>query len=403
MMLDGSDFKMSDSPIGSRMAGWRSRRGLSRADLANRCGLTVGHVADLESGRDWVDRRGVLVRAAAVLRVGLGDLTGQPYPPVDERGASVAGFPFRVRRVLGQLAWGPEKISHVRVDDLAVQTDRAAEAARAGNEFVLAGMLPFLIAASGAAVAGVSPGERGRAEQLHHEGLLLATGLLRRLGYWDLAWVALRRAKQVAGTGVFTVFEEARLLLDCGRVEEALTVLSRSGAPSGQLGPRGEIPQLGVDPEETEAERSALDALIHAVAGRHMAAARLLDEADSKVRGGAGPAVLDSARLMVVVESGALEQVAGLPQTGDRPLLPAAFRVPWMVASASVLARRGDVRAAVALLVDADRAAPLLVRLDPFARELLAVLPSRAIDRDLQGALRTLAAGAGLTGVGTSR
>lgn len=402
MMLGGSDFEASGSPIGPRMAGWRSRRGLGRADLADRCGLTAEHLADLESGRDWVDRRGLLGKAAAILRVGPGDLTGQPYPPVGEQQAVVAGFPFRVRRVLGQLTWRPEKTSPATVDDLAIRTEGAVDAAGAGNEFVLAEMVPGLIAASGAVIAGASPGERGRAERLQHEGLLLATGLLRRLGYRDLAWVALRRARQASRTGVSAVIEEARLWLDCGRAEEALVSMDRSGTAPGRFGVRGGVLQQDFDSEETDAELSALAALAHAVVGRPEAATRLLDEAESRVRGRDALAVLSSARIMVAVESGALDQVAGLLQTMDPSPLPAASRVSWMVASAGALARRGEVRAAVALLAEADRAAPLLVHLDPFARDLLAVLPSRTVDRDLRDTLRTLAARAGLTGVGTS-
>ena len=58
--------------------------------------------------------------------------------------------------------------------------------------------------------------------------------------------------------------------------------------------------------------------------------------------------------------------------------------------------RRGDILAAAGLLEDAEHSAPLRIRLDPYARELLAVLPHRTTDAAVAGRLREAAARAGL-------
>lgn len=83
------DETPAGGPIGARLAAWRRRRGLTRDDLSSSTGLGFGYLAGLETGGEWMDRRGRLTALATALRLDVADLTGQPYPP---RGRSMRRF-----------------------------------------------------------------------------------------------------------------------------------------------------------------------------------------------------------------------------------------------------------------------------------------------------------------------
>ena len=221
-MVGGSDIEMPGRPIGVRLAVWRARRGLGVAEVAGRCGLSVEQLVDLESGRDWVERRGLLDRAADVLQVDPGELTGQPYPPADELQAAVTGFAYRIRRVLGHVTAHKEDTFPASVDELAIRMAQASAADAAGDEVALATVLPELITRAEAGTADGQPVEGGGAQHLRAQGLLLGAGVLRRLGYRDLAWVLMHRAERQVGARMGIAVEQVRLLLACGRPEEAL-------------------------------------------------------------------------------------------------------------------------------------------------------------------------------------
>lgn len=396
-MLGGSDIEMAGQPIGVRLAEWRARRGLGVAEVADRCGLSVDRMVDLESGRDWVDRRGLLAKAADVLRIDPANLTGQPYPPADERQAAVAGVAFRVRRILGQVTPQPASAFPVTVDDLAVRVTRAAGMAASCDEFALALALPDLIARGEATVTAAfpeaPPGDRGRAERLRDEGLLLGAGLLRRLGHRDLAWVLLRRAKREPGPGLTVVVEEVRLLLACGRPEAALAHAARPIEVPGRHGPRPDT-EHHLDVEQ---DLAVLVAFAHAMADRPETATRVLDATEYRATTPAARAALAAARTVTAVESGEVDEVPDLLHAVDQAALPPATRADLLVAVAGAAARRGEVWEAAARLTEADELTPLRVRLDPFARDLLTVLPSCTDDRDTARTLQALATRAGLT------
>jgi hypothetical protein len=67
-----------------------------------------------------------------------------------------------------------------------------------------------------------------------------------------------------------------------------------------------------------------------------------------------------------------------------------------LVAAASANMRLGHECMAAELLVQAEALAPLRVRLDPFARELLSVLPTRIDDHNAAEQVRRIGARAGL-------
>lgn len=94
------DETAGGGPIGARLAAWRRHRELTGGDLASRTGLGLDYLAGLETGREWVDRRGPLAALTAALRLDVADLTGQPYPPRGEEHAAVRAVAFHLRRRL---------------------------------------------------------------------------------------------------------------------------------------------------------------------------------------------------------------------------------------------------------------------------------------------------------------
>jgi transcriptional regulator with XRE-family HTH domain len=390
-MLGGSNSETSGRPIGVRLAGWRARRGLDVAEVAVRCGLSVGQLVDLESGRDWVDRRGLLGRAADALRADPGELTGQPYSPVDDLQATVTGFAYRIRRLLGQVTADPEDTFPASVDELAIRMARASAADADGDEVALVTALPELITRAEAAVTDGPPGDRDRARRLRVQGLLLGAGVSRRLGHRDLAWMLVHGAERQVGARRGIVVEQVRLLLACGRPEEAVAWAAHPIEAAGQ----GRVPEED-DGLDDAAELAALVAIAHAMAGRPGTAERTLAEAERRARSGIGLAAVAAARIVTAVESGVVEEVPGLLDAVDLAALTPAARADLLVTAAGAAARRGEAGEAAAGLAEADRLAPLRVRLDPFARDLLAVLPARTDDPDVARTLGALADRAGL-------
>ncbi|MEU9210641.1 helix-turn-helix domain-containing protein [Streptomyces sp. NPDC048415] len=94
------DETAAGGPIGARLAAWRRQRELTRDDLASRTGLGLDYLAELETGGEWVDRRGRLAVLANALRLDVADLTGQPYPPHGQEHAAVRAVAFHLRRSL---------------------------------------------------------------------------------------------------------------------------------------------------------------------------------------------------------------------------------------------------------------------------------------------------------------
>ncbi|WP_329528488.1 helix-turn-helix domain-containing protein [Streptomyces sp. NBC_01462] len=151
------DETPAGGPIGARLAAWRRRRGLTRDDLSSSTGLGFGYLAGLETGGEWMDRRGRLTALATALRLDVADLTGQPYPPRGEEHAAVRAVAFHLRR---RLVRRQVDTAHgLLLEDLAERTRAAARADVAGDEHHLAIALPELIeAADCATAAGERPG-----------------------------------------------------------------------------------------------------------------------------------------------------------------------------------------------------------------------------------------------------
>ncbi|WUV79739.1 helix-turn-helix transcriptional regulator [Streptomyces sp. NBC_01476] len=371
--MEGSGHREYGSPaagpIGAALAVWRARRGLSQEELSARAGLDVPWVEALEAGHEWVDRRRTLMALASALGLDAGELTGQPYPPLSLEHAEVRAVAYRVRRILAGSHSGTGHTSPERneLEHLLV----VAEAAEgAGDEHGLALAVPPLISAGGSPRA-----DQDDAAELRSRGHAVAAGLLRRLGYRDLAWLLLHRAVRTGGADAGAVqAEQVRLLLDLGLPEQALVRVHHAEGAQLRL----------------------LEAVAHALAGRLEKATSLLDAVAERAESDDAHAVVAAVRVAVAVEAGDFGAAAEYALVAQpQQLLPAA-RTALLVHLAAAAAHAGRTEEAAEHLEQAEATAPLRFLLDPFARELMAALSARVTDPDVAVRLRDAAQRAGL-------
>ncbi|WP_340375902.1 helix-turn-helix domain-containing protein [Streptomyces sp. SS7] len=368
------DEEAAGGPIGARLAAWRRRRELTRDDLASRTGLELDYLVGLETGREWVDRRGRLAALATALRLDVADLTGQPYPPRGEEHAAVRAVAFHVRRSLVRRQ--ADAAPGVLLEELVERTRAAARADAAGDEHHLALELPDLIETADRAMAAAAGPGWEEAVRLRVDAHVLAAGLLRRLGYKDLAWMLLHRARPGTREPLPVLVEEVRLLIDLGLPEYALARADRAE----DAGADWELP--------------ALAAVAQAMAGRRLAAEQLLATAAERADGVREAALVIAARAAVAAEAGDAAEAADYARAADHAALDGAHRSSLLVVAAAAEARQNRADEAAARLIEADAAAPLRLRLDPFARDLVAALTDRTTVQ--AAALRDLAERAGL-------
>ncbi|MFE4054928.1 helix-turn-helix domain-containing protein [Streptomyces sp. NPDC059096] len=374
-MRDELDETAAGGPIGVRLAAWRRRRGLTLDDLALRTGLEAEYVGGLEAGLEWVDRRGQLAALTGALRLDVADLTGQPYPPRGEEHAAVRGVAFHLRRRLVSPHPGTAPLG---LEELAAHIRAAADAEAAGDEHRLAVALPDLIEAADCAVAtAVGPG-REEAVRLRVAAHVLGAGLLRRLGYKDLAWMLLHRARPGIREPLPVLVEEVRLLIDLGLPEYALARAERAE----DAGAGWEMP--------------VLCAVAQAMAGQRQRAERLLATAVRRATDARDLATVAAARAAVATEYGDAEEAADHASAADPAALSGADRSRLLMVAAAAEARQDRAEQAAACLTEADQVAPLRLRLDPFARDLVAALASRTVDTVQAAAVRDLAERAGV-------
>ncbi|MFI6350256.1 DNA-binding protein [Streptomyces sp. NPDC050560] len=281
---------------------------------------------------------------------------------------------FHLRRHVGLFTDTGERLG---IEELADRTRAATRAEAVGDDVALARVLPELIAEADRLVtAVVREGDREAAAHLRVQGHVVGAGLLRRLGYKDLAWVLLHRARPGSGEVLPVLVEEVRLLIDLGLPEYALARAERAEAAGAGH------------------ELQTLVAFAHATAGRRRAADRVLDEVVGQAAHARELAEAAAARAAVAAEYGDADEAADHVRATDLAVLNAAQRSRVLVIAATAEARRGRFEQAAARVIEADAEAPFRVRLDPFARELLAALVRRTTEQG--AAVRHLAEVAGL-------
>ncbi|MCL3998770.1 DNA-binding protein [Streptomyces lavenduligriseus] len=329
------------------------------ADLARRSGLTEHLIVGLQSGRDWVDRHSVLCSLAGGLHLDPLDLTGQPYPPHGEQHVTVRAAAWYLRDHVFQS--GPRTPGHRQRGHggLLSATEEVRNAQATGDERALALALPPLLAAADQSVSSEGGG-RPEIVTARNFAYAAAAGLLRRLGYRDLAWSLLHRARPAAGDGQVVEVEEVRLLTSMGMLRAAVDRAEQHLAAAQSVA------------------LLCAAAFAHACAGQRLHAERRLDEAEGRTSGEADAAEVTVARTGSAMQCGAWEQV--LEQQEATAAMPPARRADLLLLAAGAWARCGQISRAVDRLAAAEKKAALYISLDPLARELLHALRARARD-----------------------
>ncbi|MFE4332894.1 DNA-binding protein [Streptomyces sp. NPDC056831] len=350
---------------------------MTTPELAAATQLSERFLVALEEGTDWVDRHQVLRSLASALSLDTTDLTGQPYAPSGAEHAAVRAAAWHLRRHITNAATHEAVESARSLNDLPSQVRAVRNAEVAGDEHALALALPTLLNSVGRAAALRQAREDVAAART--TAYVAGAALLRRLGYWDLAWSLLRQACPATGRPVPLpiLIEEVRLLVSMGLPDHAVARLERH--------------EEGRDCVEL----LCAAALANAAVGERQRAELLLRDADERASSEEDSLAVAVARAGSAVEFGAAGEVLMHLDTPS-PTTAAARRADFLLLGATASARTGEPDRAVEQLMEAVKAAPLYVQLAPLARELLHVLPGRVRQSSSTEVLRRITVHFGL-------
>lgn len=321
---------------------------MSLHDVAARSGVDVALLGALEAGADWVDRRRVVNALAAALGSEPVEFVGRPYPPRGPQEAVVRGAAQRVRRALARTG---TPTGREGADEAAALLAAAERAERDADDAAAARVLPRLVGQWVAAPGEVPEGaDCGRA-------LLLASRLMRRVGFVDLAWLLVDQARRQPDAAGAVLADEVRLLAEVGFVDLALLRVSAGGQGA-----------------------EACEPLLAAAWCRAVSGAAV--QADAALVAAAAAATRDEHDEVVLVraecalELGHPEEAAEL--LGDPCEVGESGRsvvVRRCTLAGLAAGRLGRYHACADALEQAFALAPLRAGADPYVRELLAVVP----------------------------
>lgn len=382
--------------IGARARKIRRRRGLSLEVVAGLAGITPGYLSMLERGLRGFNRRGLIEDLAGALGCSVTDLTGQPYLPPDRTSAEVLAALPGIREVIYDTGVGnaPEVRSRL-VGQLAVAVRRANEYRDAGRYGAAASELGALLAELHSHTSGGGSDIRRAALLVLVEACHVAAAVAEVVGHEDLALAcAVREAEAADALGddpalaLLSAYSLGQTWLRVGARRKAATTLAKAVQAGSGVDP---------DAENTAAAEMAGmvqlgSALLNARTGDRSAVNAHLSEAASLAeRTGERNTQLQHFGPVNV----ALWKVALAVDLGDGPAAAEAFEAepipvellgsPLRSANLSLDLARGWAQAegardaeAIRALDAADRAAPVMVRNHPLARELIDILSGRA-------------------------
>lgn len=357
---------------------WRERRGMTLGDLGAIVQVHSARLAALEEGHDWVPSRRLLATLAMALRLDPAELSGQPYPPTGNEHAEILEGIFRLRRQLAGTVETPRTESSTEPGELAARVSELVRAERAGDEHALAAAAPEALTITKHAADAARAEAPDDTARLRAEAHAVVAGLLRRLGYKDLCWSFLHRVGDAEADQPAVHMEEVRLLLDLGLAEHAAARAARD---------RG---------AEALTDFLRLSVLAHAMSGSRTLAEQTLSRVASYATSLPDHARTTMTRAVVAAELGEFDEAADHARHVDIAALAPTDAVELLVTAATATARQGDAATAASFLCDAEAMAPLRFRLDPLARDLLAVLPAHANEPGVATAVRQLATRAGV-------
>jgi transcriptional regulator with XRE-family HTH domain len=386
--------QMDELPIGRRVAYWRGRRHMSQQVFADRLGKSKSWVDKVERGVRRLDKFSVVYDIADVLQLDAQLLLGKE--PERRPGAvncidqvEVAEIRAALERydAIGSLF--PQPSEPARVDDLRKAVDHAWLTFQHARYGMLARTLPRLLREAQAADNFYSGTESGAsAAHLLGELYQIASSALRKLGEYELAWLAADRSIAVsqragdqllAGTATYRV---GNALLALGRARPALEVnvniANRLAPGSGadalddaQLSVYGMLLLQGT----MAAARIGDSATVRDLLLGAEEAAERVGEDKNHYWTCFGPTNVKLHRAAAAVELGEGHAAAEIHESIDPEhfaVLMPERRAQHFIDLARGLAQIGEIERASEMLLEGDRIAPAEVRCRPVAQEILA-------------------------------
>lgn len=392
----GSDMSESTGAIGARARQIRRRRGLSLKVAADLVGISKSHLSMLETGKRSFTRRGMIEDLAYVLGCSPVDLTGLPAVSPDRRSLAAASAIPALTVALHDttLDDAPEVSTRplAQLVDLGHRANAAADQARYDD--VSGSRIGDLITELHVLVGKGSGDERREALAALVIACKMARTLAGTLGHNELALTAARRGWDAARR-----LERADMaaMMAVGRAMSLNRIGARRRALTTVVEALAEVPDTA---SRTAQDTSAAEArgMLHLIAA-HLAARNgdlgdaetHLDEADSLASFTGernfmlchfGPSNVAAWKLANAVETDRGPETAeSLAPVIDLTTLGSPDRVAAVHFDlARAYAQAGGSRDVEALRhIDlADRVAPVRVRQDPLARELIEDLDRRA-------------------------
>jgi transcriptional regulator with XRE-family HTH domain len=382
--------------IGERARKIRARRGLSLEVVGGLAGISGPYLSMLERGLRGFHRRGLIADLADALGCSVTDLTGQPYPAVDRQSAVVSAAVSKISTALHDATL--DDVPDIAARPIAELTSAAAFAHGCADDASYGpagqGLAALLVELHVQAVTGDSATRRAALTALV-EACKVAYILAKRTGRIELAGIAAQRgldAAQLAERPDLVAFMELSRISALSGVDahrrsrlvcaEALRDISALPGPTKD--------------DTTTAEACGMlhltTALIAARDRRtgdvttHLAEARSLAGHTGErnhLRYHFGPTNVAAWELGLAVEAGngpvVAERLAASPI--DLSVFGSKGRAAYVhfdLARAWAQAEGPHDGEALRALDTADRLAPVRVRNDPIARDLVLTLDRRA-------------------------
>jgi transcriptional regulator with XRE-family HTH domain len=392
VLVDADDARS----IGQRLRVIRRRRGMGLAVAAGLAGISKPYLSLLERGERGFNRRGLLEDLAEAVGCSVVDLTGQPYSLPDRQSSDVAAAVAGISRALHDTTLDDvPDVSAGPLSELAPATARAhAHVDDARYGLAGQGLADLLIALHVRVVAGNSEERMGALARLA-EACKVAYVLAKRTGQIELAGIAAQRGLEAARlaerpdlVGMLEM-SRANTLIGLGARRRAAVVCGETLREISALS--------GPTPEDTRVAEACgmlhlTTALIAAREGRTGDVATHLTEARSlaahtgernHMRYHFGPTNVAAWELGLAVEAGTGPDAA--ERTREAPIDLSVFRskgrtayVHFDLARAWAQAEGSHDQEALRALDVADRLAPVRLRNDPIARDLVMTLGRRA-------------------------
>ena len=378
--------------VGDRIAFYRRRRGLTQRVLAELVGRSEDWLSKVERNEREVRRLDVISDVARALRVSIGDLLGQPVlvedsQPKNDDVPAIRDALMSHRR-LSQTLFGTRAVQAVEVGPVERFTRHAWTDYQQGRLGRVIAALPNLVKSAQALEETSQPDDSRPwmvSARIHH----LAATTLAKIGEADLAWIAAERAMSAAERSAepLALASAARAgthaLLAVGRFDDAVN-LGQTAADwlanqinqddPASLSIAGMLHLRTALAAAHRQDRSTTSILL---AAADRAATRLGRDADYW-QTSFGPTNVQLHRVAASLDLGDASWVVEYGSRVDASHLPTERSVAHQVHLAraySYLARDDE---ALAQLLDAEAAAPQIVRHSAAVRDTVKSLHRRA-------------------------